>query len=105
MRVRRWFGFAVAAAYVGVLAYVTEGAQCPVDPESGCAKVHALMLAARPPVAPPPMLAAPMRADPVSEVLRLVRVATRGEAETHFPLRGPSEHGAFAARVPGHSST
>ena len=67
MSIRRWLGLAVAAAYVGVLAYSTATAQCPVRPESGCAKVHALMLTAR---APRPMVATPMRAEP-----ELVRVA------------------------------
>jgi hypothetical protein len=62
MRIRRLAGLAAAGAYLGLLAQATAGgAQCPASELGPCARVHQLMVRARPPAAP--MAAAPMRGD------------------------------------------
>jgi hypothetical protein len=75
MSVRRCFGLVAAVVYVGVLAAATAGTQCPVGDVGGCAKVHALMLRARPPVV---IRALPMRAarEPGPHAVAPVRMAS-----------------------------
>jgi len=80
MTLRRCLGLVVAAAYVGVLAWTAAGSQCPVSPDSGCARVHALMRGARPPTLQ--LTALPMHAggsgssEPFQATEVLVRLAT-----------------------------
>jgi hypothetical protein len=78
MTQRRRFGLAVAAAYLGVLAYATVATQCPVraggkavagrgDDRITCAMVHALLRGTRLAAASPALVAAPMRAPAAPE--------------------------------------
>lgn len=84
MRTRTALAFAVVAGYVGFLAHVTAGTQCPMRTVGPCAAVHALFMRTR---APEPAafvaLAAPMRghARPSDGSTGPLRLAAAGARE------------------------
>jgi hypothetical protein len=61
MTLRSLLGVVGVAGYLAFVAHATAHNQCPAREMGACARVHALMMRARPP-APMTIAAAPMRA-------------------------------------------